>query len=71
MEFVIGFLLFAFFVLVITYFLIENSPSGYEDENGFHLSPEPDVQLTHRVIKHTPNAELVFGNIARYRANNS
>jgi hypothetical protein len=71
MEFVIGFLLFAFFVFVITFFLIENSPSGYEDENGFHLSPEPEAQLTHRLVKHTPDSNIVFGNIARYRAHNS
>jgi hypothetical protein len=69
MMFVIGFLLFALVVIGITFYLIEHSPSGWEDENGFHIEPEP--QLTHRVSKHAPNAELVFGNIARYRTHNS
>ena len=69
MMFVIGFLLFAFVVIGITFYLIEHSPTGWEDENGFHIEPAP--QLNHRVIQHTPNSELVFGNIARYRANNS
>ena len=71
MMFVIGFLLFAFVVIGISFYLIEHSPSGWEDESGFHISTESAPQLTHRIIKHTPGAELVFGNIARYRANNS
>ena len=69
MMFVIGYLLFAFVVIGITFYLIEHSPSGWEDENGFHIEPVP--QLTHRVSKHAPNPDHVFGNIARYRTHNS
>jgi hypothetical protein len=71
MMFVIGFLLFAFVVIGISFYLIEHSPSGWEDENGFHISTEPAPQLTHRIIQHTPDTGLVFGNIARYRTHNS
>ena len=67
--FVIGFLLFAFAVIGITFYLIEHSPSGWEDENGFHIEPAP--QLTHHVSLQSPDTELVFGNIARYRTYNS
>jgi hypothetical protein len=71
MMFVIGFLLFAFVVVGIAFYLIEHSPAGYEDEYGFHIEPVPESQLTHRLINHVPNTELVFGNIARYRTHNS
>jgi hypothetical protein len=67
--FVIGFLLFAFVVMGISFYLIEHSPSGWEDENGFHIKSVS--KLTPRVSRHAPNADLVFGNIARYRTHNS
>ena len=68
LMFVIGFLSFAFAVIGVTFYLIEHSPSGWEDENGFHFEPKP--QLTHRLSKNDPDADLVFGNIARYRTYN-
>lgn len=64
MMFVIGFLSFAFVVISIVFYLIEHSPSGWEDENGFHI--EPVSQMTHRVSRHVPDAELLFGNNTRY-----
>ena len=39
MLYIIGFFLFAFVVISVLFYLIEHSPSGWEDENGFHLKP--------------------------------
>jgi hypothetical protein len=41
MFYIIAYLLFSFVVIGIVFYLIEHSPSGWEDENGFHIDPTP------------------------------
>ena len=45
MMYLIGYLLFSFVLIGILFYLIEHSPSGWEDENGFHTDAEPAPQL--------------------------
>jgi hypothetical protein len=71
MLYVIGYFLFSFVIIGIVFYLIEHSPSGWEDESGFHVSSEPAPQLNNRVNQHAPNIEIIFGNtVARYRSGN-
>ena len=71
MLYVIGYFLFSFVIIGIVFYIIEHSPSGWEDENGFHASSEPAPQLNNRVNQHAPNIEIIFGNtVARYRSGN-
>lgn len=39
MLYVMIFLLFSFVFIGILFYLIEHSPSGWEDESGFHANP--------------------------------
>jgi len=71
MLYVIGYFLFSFVVIGIVFYLIEHSPSGWEDESGFHISSEPAPKLNNPVNQHAPNVEIIFGNVvARYRTHN-
>ena len=37
MLYVIGYLLFSFVFIGVLFYLIQHSPSGWEDESGFHI----------------------------------
>ena len=72
MLYIIGYLLVSFVFVGIIFFLIEHSPSGWEDEKGFHLSPELAPHLNNSVSRHTSYTEIAFGNgNAHYIAHNS
>jgi hypothetical protein len=64
MMYIIGLFLFSLLVTGIMFYLIEHSPSGFEDENGFHLSPEQAPHYSNAVGQRTPQIELSFGKIA-------
>jgi hypothetical protein len=64
MLYIIGFLLFAFVVIAVVSYLIDHSPSGWEDENGFHTSTETAPQLSRSINQFKPNIELSFGKVA-------
>ena len=71
MLYVIGYFLFSFVIIGIVFYIIEHSPSGWEDENGFHASAEPAPQLNNSINQHASNIEIIFGNtVARYRSGN-
>jgi len=60
MLYVMGYFLVSFVITGIIFFLIQHSPSGWEDENGFHASSKPAPQM---------NADWVRSN--RLRAGNA
>ncbi len=71
MLYVIGYFLISVVILGILFRLIEHAPSGWEDENGFHISTEPAHQLNKAVKRHARNTDVIFGNtVARYHAHN-
>ena len=39
MLYIISYLLFSFVFICILFYLIEHSPSGWEDESGFYTNP--------------------------------
>jgi len=45
MMFIIGYLLLSVVIITIAFSLVEKSPSGWEDANGFHLSSKPAPQM--------------------------
>jgi hypothetical protein len=51
MLYVIGYLLVSVVFVGILFYLIDHSPSGFEDENGFHFNPERAPQLATDWIK--------------------
>ena len=46
MLYVICYLLFSFVFMGVLFYLIQHSHAGWEDENGFHTSPEQDPQMS-------------------------
>lgn len=71
MLYVIAYLLVSVVIVGIIFYMIERSPAGWEDENGFHLIPEPAPELKKSVSQNSPNIELVFGHgNARYVPHN-
>jgi len=39
MLYILSYLLFSSVIIGVIFYLINNSPSGWEDENGFHVIP--------------------------------
>lgn len=70
MMFVIGYFLLSVVIAGIIFLFIEHSPSGFEDETGFHLNPESAPQLKHSVKQYQPYSDFVFGNSVTRHAHN-
>jgi hypothetical protein len=71
MLFAIVYLLFSLVFMFILFHLIEHAPTGWEDESGFHAAPKAAPILNNPVNQHTPNTEIIFGNVvARYHTGN-
>ena len=47
MLFVIAYVLISFVLISILFYIIEHSPSGMEDESGFHADPVQPKQQVH------------------------
>jgi len=65
MMFIIGYLLLSVVIITIAFFLVEKSPSGYEDENGFHINSKPAPQINSDWVR---SNRLRAGNAYRHAA---
>jgi len=61
MLYIIGYLLFSILLIGIAFHIIEHSPTGWEDENGFHAFAEPAPKLKKPVIQHSSYFDIFLG----------
>ena len=62
MLYVIGYFLFSFIFIGISFYLIQHSPSGWEDESGFHAVEQQKQQVPQLSTDWVRSSRLRAGN---------